>query len=223
MAHRTAEQLKVEYPDADWRERFTQICDLMEVLGDCTISDKYAISDALNDAVALTPAGVTVRDRLARKEGVPVKEAKLMCALSIGHADLFIDVAKTDPTKLAEAVHREIADGRIIFPFIFGRDLYDQYAEIFDDEKDSLTNEETLNLLESLPRGVFQYGRYTVGPYGLQASSTARTLPASRRVPADHCSRALCRMLHPVLLATSHTAPVNRDREKLDNMLEARS
>ncbi|KQY21452.1 hypothetical protein ASD16_19435 [Cellulomonas sp. Root485] len=76
-----------------------------------------------------------------------------MCALSIGHADLFIDVAKTDPTKLAEAVHREIADGRIIFPFIFGRDLYDQYAEIFDDEKDSLTNEETLNLLESLPRG----------------------------------------------------------------------
>lgn len=222
MAHIDVDDLKATYPDPVWRARFVQICDLLEMLGDCIIGDNYTISDGLNKAIVLSSAGGAVRDRLVSKHGVHPKEAKLMCALTVGHAELFIDPEKTDPDELASAVGAELEQQRIRFPFIFGRDLYDRYAELHDDEKQSLTNEETLNLLSPLPAGVYQYGRYTTGPYGLREAPTIRSLHSSRQVAAFHCSQSTCRTIHPVLLETSQVAAINRDREKLDALLRAK-
>ncbi|MCG2799428.1 MAG: hypothetical protein L6367_12950, partial [Cellulomonas sp.] len=223
MAHRDVEELKAEYPDAGWRDRFSRVCDLVEILADCFISDNYAISDALNDAILLTPAGLAVREKLAAKHDVPAKEAKLMCALTIGHSELFVDVDKIDICKLVAAIGGELAKGRIRFPYIFGRGLYDRYAELHEDEKDSLTVEETTSLIGPLPPGVFQYGYYTVGPFGLQEAPTCRSLQSVRHVPAYHCSRTTCRSIHPVLLETSQAAPINREREKLSALLRGAS
>ncbi|MET0434057.1 MAG: hypothetical protein ABW025_07805 [Cellulomonas sp.] len=219
MAHRTVEDLKTAYPDAAWRERYAEICDLVELLATCIIGDKYTISDALGNAIVLSDAGTAVRTRLARKNSVGPKEAKLMCALALGHDELFIDVEKTDPDALAAAIDAEILDGRIRLPMIFGRQFYDRYAQLFEDEKDLLSTDETLTVLDDLPVGVFQYGFFTTGPYGLRRAPTSRNLQATRRVPAFHCSRAGCRTLHPVQLETSSSAPVNRDRDKLEQLL----
>lgn len=223
MRSRSAEELHRNYADADWRKKFVHLCDLVEVLADCTIADAYTISDALNDAIQLSPAGVSMRDRLIRKEGVLAKEAKLMCFLTVGHEEIYIDVARSNIDELAAAIDGELAQGKLRFPFIFGRDLYDRYAELYEDEKESLTPDETQRLLESLPSGVFQYGPYTLGPYGLKESSTWRSLNASRRVPAYHCARTVCRKIHSVLLETSHSAPINRDRDKLATILRSAS
>ncbi len=223
MAHRDVAQLKLDYPDRDWQARYARILDLIEILGDCIISDTYTISDALNDSVFLTPAGASIRDKLVTKSDVNAKDAKLMCALTVGHTELFIDVDKTDPARLANAVGAEFEKKRIRFPFIFGRALYDRYSEMHDDEKQSLTNEETLQLIDPLPAGVFQYGRYTLGPFGLQEAPTSRSLQSTRQVPAYHCSQSACRRIHSVLLETSHSAPINSDREKLNTLLRSRS
>lgn len=219
MAHRNAGQLDQEFGEHQWRAKFASLCDLIEVLADCIIADDYSVSDALNEAIILTSDGAQMRDRLIRKESVPTKEARLMCLLTLGHEDLFVDVDRINIEQLAAAINAELVQGKLKFPFMFGRDLYDRYADLYDDEKESLTPDETQRLLEGMSSGVFQYGSYSIGPYGLREAPTWRTLPATRRVPAYHCSRTVCRQIHSVLLETSHSAAINHHRDKLGTIL----
>jgi hypothetical protein len=216
---KSAEDLLAANTDTAWRTAFADIVDLMDLLKDCLIQDKYAVPNALTDGIALTDAGREMKSRLIRQEDVPGLEAHLMCGLTLGHDDLFIDVKSTDIERLSDAVSDQIVTGKIRFPFIFGRDLYDYFASTFDDEKDLLTNEETIQLLDALPHGVFQYGRFVVGPSGLRTSAHRRSLHSSSRVPAFHCDDPVCRRLHSVILSTGHNAPINAERGKLERLL----
>ncbi|MFB7844056.1 hypothetical protein [Microbacterium sp. NPDC056052] len=223
MAGRTVEQLKAEFADDGWRARFVEFCDLMEMLGDSIISDDYVVPDELNAAIRLSEAGQAMMDRLTRKEKVNPKDARLMCALTLGHADLFVDIETIDLNRLTEVLHREFLEKEIQFPFVWGRDLYDAYAGSYEQEKDVLTNEETLRLLKKLPPGVVQYGVFTVGPYGLQRSLSYRTVQGYRRVPAYHCAVPSCQVVHPVFLQTGQNAAINRHRDKLEEYLQSES
>ncbi|MFN3950199.1 hypothetical protein [Microbacterium sp.] len=220
MGGRTVDELKLAYGDVKWRSRYLDICDLVEILGDCIIPDDFVVPDESNAAIKLTPAGNVVLDRLTRKEKVNAKDARLMCALTIGHDELFIDVDATDVDRLASAIQTEVFEGSIRFPYTWGRDLYDAYAELYEDEKDVLTNEETLRLLNKLPKGVVQYGSFTVGPYGLRRSLSHRSIPGRRRVAAYHCAVPTCQAIHPVALQTGQSATINRDRDKLELYLQ---
>jgi hypothetical protein len=220
MARRSLEELKATYNDPEWRKTFCDFCDLMSILGDCIIADDYVASDALNSSLTFTEAGKKMIDRLVRKEGVSVKDARLNCALTLGHADLFIDVTRTEIPKLADAIHSELQQGRISLPFTFGRELYDRYALLFEDEKDSLSTQDTFRLLEGLPIGVYQYGRFTTGPFGLREATTSRNITSTRTAPAYHCSSSLCHRVHHVRLQTSMTASVNASRSTLDRILQ---
>ncbi|AQA03906.1 hypothetical protein BVC93_17375 [Mycobacterium sp. MS1601] len=221
MNGQTVEQLKVTYSSPAWRKKFVDFCDLMELLADCTIADSYTVSDELNTAIKLTDVGTSLVLKLTSKDKVKTKDARLMCALTIGHAELFVDIDNIDIESLVQAIDASLTKNLIRFPFVWGRDLYDAYASLFEDEREYLNNEETLRLLDQLPQGVFQYGAFTVGPYGLHRSSSSRTIAASRRIPAYHCSRTTCQQLHPVLLQTGRNATIHQDRDKLDNLLEA--
>lgn len=217
---RDADQLDADYPDSRWRARLGEIADLIEVLADCVIFDGYTIPDDLNAAIRLSPAGIALRDKLVRKEDVPAKEATLLCALTLGHDELFIDVDGIDIPTLERAIHDQVHERRIEFPLIFGRELYDRYAETYDDERDSLNSTETKELLRDLPVGVFQYGQYTTGPFGLRKAPTSRTIRCSRRVPAFHCSDPVCRHVHSVRLETSRQAPINKLRPTVEEFLK---
>lgn len=217
---KSVRELAAEHSDETWREHFTDFSDLMDVLADCIISNEYSIPDALNNAIALTEAGIDVKGRLIRKEQVPGKEAHLMCALTLGHADLFVDIKKSDLQRIASAIHQQLLDKELRFPFSFGRELYDAYADLFEEEKDVLALEDTFRLLDAVPAGVFQYGKYVIGPYGLVESSERRSVRFSRRVPAYHCSQPVCRIVHSVSLTTGYDAPINSHRSKLHRMLD---
>ncbi|MFS0793069.1 hypothetical protein [Microbacterium sp. 1P10AE] len=215
------DELKIERTDAEWRQRFVDFADLMDLLGDCIIDDSYVVPDRLNAAIKLSEAGQAVLDKLSRKEKVNAKDGPLMCALHLGHSEIFVDLLATDLTEIAEAIHEELLEGAIKFPYILGRALYDVFANQHEGEKDFLTVEETQKLLQALPPGVFQYGRFTIGPFGLRRSSTARKINASKRVAAYHCAVTSCPALHPVVLQTSQEAPINRDRGKLESVLQS--
>jgi len=216
---RNLEALKEAYPDRDWRTKFNAIANLIEILADCIVPPSYIVSDALKEAIHLTPAGAAVRSKLATKSHVNAKDATVMLALTLGHDELFIDVEAMNVEALEAAIEHELEGKRISFPFVFGRELYDAYAAKFDEERDSLGADDTQRLLEGTPAGVYQYGHYTLGPYGLAKSPIARSLPASRRIPLFHCAQQVCDQLHPVLLETSQAAPINRDRRKLEELL----
>ena len=130
--------------------KYVDFCDLVEILADSTIADVYVIPDELNAAIRLSDVGSVMLDRLTRKEKVNAKDARLMCALTLGHDELFVDIDSMDIDKLADAIHAGLLDRSLRFPFVFGRSLYDAYAEMFEEEKELLTNEETLRLLDRL-------------------------------------------------------------------------
>lgn len=220
MGGRNVEQLKAAHTDAAWRAKFVDLCALVELLGDCIIADDYVVPDEMNGAIKLSEPGRAALDFLTRKQKVGPKDARLMCALTLGHDELFVDVDSTDVGKLAEVIRSGLLDGEIRFPFTWGRELYDAYAELHDEEKDILTNEETIRLLNQLPVGVFQYGSFTVGPYGLRRSLSHRSIPGRRRVSGYHCATPTCHAIHPVALQTGQGASINRDREKLDSYLQ---
>lgn len=231
MARTTVDQLAARYTDAGWRARFVDFCRLMEMLGDCLIDDSYKVSDALNEAISLSPTGVETRKRvITRSQGdktaprnaerVQPKDATLMLALTVGHEDLFVNLESTNLPKLEKALDYELKQGRIRFPFVFGRDLYDLYAGKYSEPKEFLNVQDTQKLLADLPAGVFQYGPYTIGPYGLHRSRYSRSIPATRDVPAYHCVNQLCTRLHYTALSTSQIASINRDRKYLQDLLE---
>lgn len=92
MAGRSVEELSATLVDPDWRRKFAEFTDLMELLGDCIIADAYVVPDDLNAAIRLTEAGQSMMDRLTRKHNVNAKDARLMCALTLGHVDLYVDI-----------------------------------------------------------------------------------------------------------------------------------
>jgi hypothetical protein len=91
----------------------------------------------------------------------------------------------------------------------------DAYSDSHEEEKDNLTNEETLRFLSKMPHGVFQYGAFTVGPLGLRRSLNHRRIPGRRRGIVMRASGACIERRDscaPPSLASAEEASVLRDR-----------
>jgi hypothetical protein len=220
---RTAKQLASTYSDPAWRRRFVDLSDLLQILGDCIIPNTYSVPDDVGTTFFLTTRGSQMKDRLIRKEHVPGKEAHLMCALTLGHDELYLDIENTDPNRVKQFIETQLEDRKIHFPYSYGRTLYDTYGDMFEDEKDVLTIDETMRLIGKVPRGVFQYGKYIVGPFGILTSTSERHIQFSRVVPAYHCAQATCHAVHQVRLSTGYDAPINDERTKLHRLLDETS
>lgn len=203
------------------RRKYASFVDLVRILGECIITNDYSIPDGLSRSIRLTPYGDTILTKVvtAKSEKIPAKEARLMCALAVGHEQLFIDIDATDVDGMARAISDQIVSGDIRFPFPYGRESYDVYADMFEEGEPVLTYEETQRFLDATPSGVNQYGKYVTGPYGLLESRSSRQLTAGRRLDAFHCSDPLCDVVHRVHLSTSAQAPINSMREKFEDVL----
>lgn len=234
MSKLSKQQLLDKYPDSEWRERFIRLGNLSDLLGDCVIRGDYTVPDELNQAISLSAYGDKVFKSVIQKYGlkqntkspqdaIKPNDARLMCFLTFTHIDVLVDVEKTDIDAIERSISTQILTGKIRYPFIFGRELYDRAADLFPTERGRLNLDETDDLLSGTSIGVMQLGDYVTGPFGLMRSAASRDVPVFRTVPLYHCADADCDAVHRTELATDFDAPVNRNREKLRKILEDES
>lgn len=216
----TRVELAQKYTDREWVERLLRLFEIVALLRNCIIERNYKISDDLNAAIILSDAGKKVRDQMATKESVPTKEANLLTLLATVHIEPLVDVERIDLTKLVRAISKDVESGAMKYPLIFGRKLYDKAANLFPEERRYLRHEDTLKLLRDETQGVFQSGRYIVGPYGIIETSHERPLTPTTLIPLQHCSDHSCRSIHSVQLTTSIDAAINRHRPALNKVLD---
>jgi hypothetical protein len=174
---------------------------LAEFFSECFVEDKYKPPPSIATLIALTPKGKTLTGH-GKGDGVSPFEAHLAAFLTMWAGDeLLVDPEKTQIDGLRDLVSGEIKRGRIKFPWIYGRELYDAVAESTFHGDAHPSYEETFQLLEKLPPGVFQLGPYICGPYGLIESDHWRLVSPNLVVPGFHCDEVDCHRIHGVHLA----------------------
>ncbi|MFJ6077102.1 hypothetical protein ACIQC0_02205 [Pseudarthrobacter sp. NPDC092419] len=218
-ARLTKAELLEKYPDKDWREKLIELTMLVQVLENCIIRRSYRPSDGLNDAIRLTESGIRLRTQLTTKEKVNAKEANILTFLKLLHITPLVDVDNIDVDAVALAISEEVREGHLSFPLVFGSELYHRAADLFPEERSFLGHEDTLRLLESMPQGVFQAGKFLVGPWGLKKLDYERRIYPTTSVPLQHCSDVGCHAVHRVSLYTSRDAEVNSSRAALSKVL----
>ncbi|MFT4226809.1 hypothetical protein [Micropruina sp.] len=216
----TKEDLLVAHPDPEWRRSFYEFSRLTDFLSGCILNEKFKLPDELVSRIHLTDFGNKVMQKLITKNEVPPKEARTLCLLKLHHIEPLVDVKRSRPDDLREIINDQLRSRSILLPLIFGRQLYDRYASLFEDAQEVLTHRDTLRLLEEMPIGVFQSGVFISGPYGLLRSRESRWLVPSRSVGAFHCSDITCPAVHRVLLSTDHSASIVEHAPTMERVLD---
>ncbi|MCX4451581.1 hypothetical protein [Streptomyces sp. NBC_01789] len=188
-------------------------------MSDSILPARYRVPSKLIDPISLTPYGEEVCRHVMRARSFKWAEVRLACFLKFSHQELLIDHRETDLPRLMAALNEEIEAGKILHPFIWGRDLYDKAFEIFDHLPESLDEIQTARLLEGTPRGVFQSFDLVTGPLGILKSRGARGIPPLVNVPLYHCEKRSCRTVHRTYLQTTDSQ-IHKTRSRVREVLE---
>ncbi|RSS09990.1 hypothetical protein [Streptomyces sp. WAC08401] len=221
---KSKDELLADYPDRAMREKILLLASLSNILTECIIPNNYRVPARLHEPLKLTAYGEEKVQQFIRKR-IPYPEARLMCLLSFSWVDLLIDPVETNLTDLREAISDEIKRQEVIFPFIFGRLLYDKAFDTLNisDGTYSLNLVDTFSLLTDTPQGVSQENIFITGPYGILESRQWRYYPPSRQVSLYHCSDLSCSAIHSIDLATGREASINKRRSDASKILRAES
>lgn len=196
-------QLEKEYTDPQFQKAFRELFTLHLFLGGCLVSPEYKPPDTFGNAISLSSTGKQWVSRIrAAVKNISLLEINLALFVVFFHHELFIDLTTTNPETIRKALDDEILGGRIRYPWVYGRFLYDRFFDMFPSLTKELSYEETAKLLENTPQGVFQIRDVVVGPFGVLNSSCHRFLEPVQTVPLWHCSDPSCYALHPVILST---------------------
>ncbi|MBK3636024.1 hypothetical protein JHN52_24475 [Streptomyces sp. MBT97] len=221
----TRDLIQKTYSDPEIQERILRINFLAEFLGSCIISESYEAPPRIAASIKLSSAGAGLVSRI-QSNANPRNECTISVFLQIFWNELLVDPAGTNIEAIEKAISDEIKKERILFPYIYGRELYDKAFNELKDNNDTLTHKDTMTLLAGTPQGVFQLHDYVTGPWGLMRSREIRYCPPSVWVPLFHCDDLSCMRLHNVLLETgaSKISKVrNRTREVLSRQDSAES
>jgi hypothetical protein len=221
---RSKDELLADYPDRALREKILLLSSLSNILTECIVPNNYRVPARLHESFKLTTYGEEKTQQFLRKR-IPYPEARLMCLLDFSWVDLLVDPVETNLADLREAISDQIKQREIIYPFIFGRLLYDKAFDTLDipDGTHSINLAETLSLLAGIPQGVFQENTFITGPYGILESRQWRYYAPSRRVNLYHCSDLSCASVHGINLATGREASINKRRGDAAKILRTES
>ncbi|MGA5429016.1 hypothetical protein ACPCVL_19765 [Streptomyces koyangensis] len=214
----TAQELKEIYSDQEERKRLLRLIAIQEFMAASILPMRYRVPAKLTDPIALTPAGDEYCRRLMRGN-FKWPEVRLACFLAFTHHELLVDHASTDLAGLIAALNDELVAGKILHPFVWGRELYDKAFEVFHHEPVSLDEKQTTTLLAGTPRGVWQSFDLVTGPLGILYSQGIRGLTPVVNVPLYHCEKRSCRTVHRTNLATTESQ-IHKTRGKLRELLE---
>ena len=157
----------------------------------------------LKDAIVPTDEGLRALAELPQRvPDVEPEEAHLALFCRLGHADLLVNVEETQTSHLGAVLSYLIFEDEIRYPYVFGRGLHDRARAIFGEVPPQLNEQQTDALLTQGPRGVFQVGHQTVGPFGHLDSRFFRQLAPSTSAPIAHCTEPSCRRTQAVALST---------------------
>ncbi|MBX7551388.1 hypothetical protein ABZX95_28280 [Streptomyces sp. NPDC004232] len=213
------EELLAAHSSDEERQKILRLVTLSDILGYCIIARDYKPPTFLNDQIKLTPYGMEKVTGFARKR-IPVPEARAICFLEFSWIDLLVDPMETNIKNVQGAISKLIKDRAIIYPFVYGRELYDKaYTEIDSDER-TLDLADTLKFLDGTPQGVFQLHEYVTGPFGLLNSKQLRFCQPQREAYLMHCDDTNCHSIHKVYFSTATEAPINKHRMEALRVLQ---
>lgn len=194
-----------KYTDEAFIEKFIDLYSLNIFLSECIIPKDYNFHSLNFDSIYFSKEGETLFELLKSKNISLIEEnhIKLCIFLTFNDKDLLIDIDKSDIGPLFDSISKEVKEKKILYPWIYGRLLYDKYFDEFGEQKSELKNEDVLEFLDDTPQGVFQLGNFIVGPLGIIKSSVKRYIPPTRKVRLWHCSDPSCNSLHTVNLNTA--------------------
>lgn len=197
---------------------FLSLSALME---ECIVRKSYVVPDALTRPIVLTEDGSkALREFRSGATRIKQNEAKLAVALAIGWEDEVFVSEETDIDALRTAISAEIGAGKILYPWIFDRDLHDYCLGKWP-RLDKLPHTATMDLLTHCQGGVFQVGSFVVGPYGAFESRGIRQLQPSTEFPGFRCPDDACKAIHSIKLTTGDSA-IQRARAKFSSFLAKR-
>ncbi|MDX3433707.1 MULTISPECIES: hypothetical protein [unclassified Streptomyces] len=214
----TAQGLKEIYPTEEERKQLLRLIAIQEFMTDSILPTRYRVPARLTEPIVLTAAGEEYSKRLVRGN-FKWPEVRLACFLAFSHHELLVDHTKTNLTGLISELNAELTTGKILHPFIWGREMYDKAFEVFNHEPVSLDEKQTTTLLRDAPRGVWQSFDLVTGPLGILYSQGIRALTPTISVPLYHCEKRSCRTVHRTNLATTESQ-IHKTRGKLREFLD---
>jgi hypothetical protein len=198
--------LETQYTDDAFKSAFTRLFALRELyLGGIRRPD-FAVSEDVLAGINLTEDGARLLgDVVLKRTQLSEAEGRFLVFLLMFHEGLFVDVGGSDPCPLAAGLHACIKSGSIRYPWLFDHILYDAAFDLFRDRTPKLDVDQTMQLLNGKPPGVFQVSQLVVGPYGLMSSEEGRLLRPRRDLLLWHCADQTCNAAHVGSLAQPDT------------------
>lgn len=212
------DELRELLADQASRVKFVDLVSFGILLSNCIIDRNYRLSDKWVEPMRFTALGEQTIDAcINHYSRLKPNDAKMAVFLAVGCTDgVFVDIS-TDIDRLRLQLSSEVCQGRIKYPYIFGRELHDMAAELFPAQT-RLDNNQTVRLLGNLPIGVFQAGRTVVGPYGCTYSDVPRQAYPDNEVPGYLCQDASCTAVHSITLSTGDSS-IAKARSRVDQYI----
>jgi len=166
------------------------------------LTKDYSTSPLWIDLVAISEAGKQLLqlDPGISKSYEP-QDIHLALFIKFFHHDLLVDIANSNLEGIISLLNNEIINNKLIFPYRFGRLLYDKFNDTTHTSRiEHITAEEVEILLKETPQGVYQVGDLVAGPLGILRSRDSRYVPPVLQLPLWHCSDTGCNSLHQVRL-----------------------
>jgi len=199
MTWKNTLQLAEENRDPIFQREFAGLFALHRFANTSILASDYSPRVDFADIISLTSSGEQWVPRIrAAFPNISLAEIKVALFLKFFHHDLLIDLEQTKSDEIKRELHLEIARGRMRYPWIYDRLLYDRFFDMFRTRTRELSYQETDRLLENTPQGVFQLRDSVVGPLGMLDSYCSRSLRPVREAMLWHCSDPSCYSLHSV-------------------------
>ncbi|MCP3026588.1 hypothetical protein [Halobacillus sp. A5] len=183
-------------------EKHRLIYDISMFLHKCILSKDYTPSQSYSEAIVLNDIGQEVIEQLLDKLKTISKNGPELKLATVLSSPGYIDLELSNFDLLLKTVHEEIKNKKLLFPYVFGRELYDKFFDMYGNDEE-INYEETLSLLDNTPNGVFQVNDLLTGPFGLLKSTEFRNYSPVRDVPIRHCQDTSCHALHITSLMTA--------------------
>ncbi len=175
----------------------------------CLLPEEYNFPSELAELIVLSPRGQELVDSVHRdNSGIGEADVKAASLASYAAGDvLLINAEATNDEALCSLLTREIAEKRIRYPWVYGRQLDRHYAALYAGAApvNALPAGQSYRLLDGVPQGVAQVRDMIIGPFGILRSEELRFSPPMSCGPSYRCSVIGCTVAHHVRLTTGTT------------------